>query len=124
MSGYIQVFTTTETREDAVRIAEEVVKNRLAACAQVLGPIQSTYQWEGKMASSQEWLCLLKSREDLYPDLEKAIKNIHPYEVPEILALPVVAGHQPYLRWMDGEMRKTGSQRSDIGDQAGIKEKG
>lgn len=104
MSDFIQIHTTTETKEDAVRIAKEVVKKRLVACAQVLGPIQSTYWWEGQIETSEEWLCQMKSREDLYSELEKVLKDIHPYEVPEILALPVRAGYQPYLEWMEGEL--------------------
>jgi len=104
MPKYIQIITTTESKEDAARIAKELVKKRLVACAQVIGPIQSTYWWKGEIESSEEWLCLMKSREDLYPNLEKAIKDIHPYEIPEILAFPVLTGHEPYMRWMDEEM--------------------
>lgn len=106
MPEYIQVFTTTGTREDAARIAEETVGKRFAACAQVIGPIRSTYRWKGEIESAEEWLCLLKSREELFPNLEKAIREIHPYEVPEILAMPVLTGHQPYLRWVDEELEK------------------
>ena len=106
MSQYIQVVTTAETKEDADSIAETVVRQRLAACAQVLGPIRSTYWWKEKIETSEEWLCQMKSREGLFPALEKAILEVHPYEVPEILALPVLTGHQPYLQWMDEEMKK------------------
>jgi len=104
MPKYIQIITTTESKEDAARIAKELVKKRLVACAQVIGPIQSTYWWKGEIESSEEWLCLMKSREDLYPNLEKALKDIHAYEVPEIIAIPILTGHQPYLQWMDEEM--------------------
>jgi periplasmic divalent cation tolerance protein len=110
MADYIQVFTTTDKKEDAEKITREVVKNRLAACAQVMGPITSTYWWEGKIEKEEEWLCIMKSRSDLYNSLERAIKGIHSYDVPEILAVPVIAGNRDYLEWLDREteMEKAG----------------
>jgi len=104
MTDYIQIFTTTEKKEDAEKIAKEVVAKRLAACAQILGPIESTYWWEGELEGAKEWLCIIKSRNDLYNDLEKAIKEIHPYDVPEILAIPVISGNPSYLQWVDKEV--------------------
>ncbi len=108
MTEYIQIFTTTENKEDAEKIAKEVVEKRLAACAQVLGPIESTYWWEGEVEKAKEWLCIMKSRNDLFEKLEAAIKKIHPYDVPEILAVPVIAGNKSYLEWLD---REVGSDR-------------
>jgi periplasmic divalent cation tolerance protein len=102
---FIQVMTTTEKREDAERLAERAVSERLAACAQVIGPIHSTYRWQGKIERAEEWLCLMKTRPALYDALEAAIKEIHPYSVPEILAVPVVAGSADYLAWMRAELR-------------------
>ena len=107
MSDYIQVVTTTERKEDAERIARALVEARLAACVQVLGPITSTYRWKGAIETSREWQCVAKSRLDLYARLEETIRGAHPYEVPEILALPITAGSQGYLEWLDGEL--TGS---------------
>ena len=104
MTEYIQIFTTTENKKDAEKIAKEVVEKRLAACAQVLGPIESTYWWEGEVEKTKEWLCIMKSRNDLYGELEKAIKGIHPYDVPEILAIPVISGNPGYLQWVDKEV--------------------
>ncbi|UCF57110.1 MAG: divalent-cation tolerance protein CutA, partial [Deltaproteobacteria bacterium] len=75
MADYIQLFTTTEKRDDAEIIAREVVEKRLASCAQVLGPIKSTYWWKEKIEQTEEWLCIMKSRSDLYDELEEAIKN-------------------------------------------------
>jgi periplasmic divalent cation tolerance protein len=89
MTDYIQVYTTLESKEDAKKISKGVVEKRLAACAQIMGPIESTYWWEGKIEASIEWLCVMKSRSELYEALEKTIKEIHPYDVPEILAVPV-----------------------------------
>jgi periplasmic divalent cation tolerance protein len=102
----IQVVTTVEKREDADRIASAVVRKRLAACAQIVGPIRSTYWWKGKVEEAGEWLCVMKTRQDLFSALEKEIKSIHPYEVPEIIALPIVAGSKSYLQWIDDETTK------------------
>jgi periplasmic divalent cation tolerance protein len=100
----IQVITTTETKADAQAIAHAVVQKRLAACVQIIGPITSTYWWQGEIETAEEWLCVIKSRRDLYEQLEAAIKEVHPYDVPEILAVPVIAGSKDYLRWLDGEL--------------------
>jgi periplasmic divalent cation tolerance protein len=110
MATHIQVMTTASSREDAQRIAGALVDRRLAACVQVIGPIASTYRWEGKVTTDEEWLCLAKSRDDLYPALERAILELHPYEVPEILAVPVLAGGAAYLAWLD---REVGGQRGN-----------
>jgi len=104
MTSFIQVTTTTETNEQAQRIAQVVVERRVAACAQIVGPISSTYWWKGKIETAQEWLCVMKTRSDLYQDLEAAIRENHPYEVPEILAVPIQHGSQPYLDWMRTEL--------------------
>jgi periplasmic divalent cation tolerance protein len=106
MSDYIQVVTTTERREDAERIARALVEERLAACVQVTGPITSTYRWQGKIETAQEWQCWAKSRGDLYARIEQTIRRLHPYEVPEILAMPIAAGSADYLAWLDAETRK------------------
>jgi periplasmic divalent cation tolerance protein len=108
MPDYIQVVTTTEHRDDAQRIAERLVEGRLAACVQIVGPISSTYHWHGKIETAQEWQCWAKSRRDLYDEIEQAIRQIHPYEVPEILAIPVLAGSASYLFWLEGEVKREG----------------
>ncbi len=104
---YIQVFTTVEKREDADRIASNMVNKRVAACAQVVGPIHSTYWWKGKVEQAGEWLLMMKTRQDLFSALEREIKAVHPYEVPEIIALPIVAGSQSYLKWIEEETSGT-----------------
>ena len=105
MTDYIQVVTTTEHKEDADAIARLLVENRLAACVQVAGPVTSTYRWQGKIETSQEWQCWAKSRREFYPQVEQAIRARHPYEVPEILALPILAGSPAYLAWLDEQVR-------------------
>ncbi len=101
MVEHIQVLTTTGSKADAQAIADALVAQRLAACVQVVGPITSTYRWQGKVETAEEWLCIAKSRGDLYQAVERAIRAVHPYEEPEILAVPVTAGSASYLRWLD-----------------------
>lgn len=101
MSAYIQVMTTTETKEQAQVIARHLVGKKLAACVQITGAIESTYRWKGKIESSPEYLCLIKTREDLFDEVAAAIKKLHSYETPEIIAIPIIKGHQEYLQWMD-----------------------
>jgi len=105
MTDCIQVFTTAPSREEAARIARMLVEERLAACVQVLGPITSTYRWQGGIETSQEWLCVAKSSKGLYAEVEQAIRRAHSYQVPEILAVEVAAGSADYLAWLAGEVR-------------------
>jgi periplasmic divalent cation tolerance protein len=106
MEEYLQIFTTTEKKQDAERIASSLVDKRLAGCVQITGPIISNYHWKGAIETSEEWLCIIKSRRDLYEEIEKAIKEIHPYETPEIIATPIVAGSRDYLTWLSDELKK------------------
>ena len=105
MTEYIQVLTTVENKADAEKIARSLVAGKLAACVQILGPLTSYFHWQGKLDTAEEYLCLIKSRNDLFAELETAIKDLHPYEVPEILAIPVVKGGKEYLDWMAAELR-------------------
>ncbi len=105
MTEYIQVVTTVEQKSDAENIANTLLGKRLAACAQILGPVTSMYWWQGRIEQAGEYQCLLKSRQDLFDELRKAVLEVHPYEVPEILAFPVLDGSESYLRWLDEELR-------------------
>lgn len=104
MTEYIQVFTTVESEEQGRRIARALVQKRLAACGQVMGPILSTYWWKGNLEEAGEWFCILKSRGDLFDVLEKEIRALHSYEVPEIVAVPIATGTRDYLQWIDEEV--------------------
>lgn len=117
MHSFIQVSTTVEKREDARKIAELVVSRRLAACVQVVGPVESTYRWKGKIENAEEWLCLVKTRRDLYDRLDKAIKSVHPYDEPEIIALPIVEGSEGYLRWIEEETVRTSDEEQVTSDK-------
>lgn len=101
MKSYIQVITTTETKEQAQTIAQHLVEAKLAACVQITGPIASTYRWKGKVETANEWNCLIKTREELYDKVETAIKKLHSYETPEIFAVPIIKGSSEYLSWLD-----------------------
>ena len=105
MSQYIQVITTTKKKTDAGKIAKILIEEHLAACVQIIGPISSTYFWEGVIEKSEEWLCIIKTRENLYKDLESIIRKNHSYEVPEILAIPVIDGNEDYLSWMESTLK-------------------
>ena len=104
MSGYIQVVTTTDSREAAEQLAAVVLAERLAACVQI-SQCQSWFHWQGKVEQAAEFLCTMKSRADLYSPLEETIRRHHPYQVPEILATAVCAGGGTYLAWLDQELR-------------------
>lgn len=106
MPGYIQVQTTTEKKEDAERIARVLAEKRLAACVQVLGPMRSTYWWQGRIDSAEEYLCLIKTRKALYKKVEKAIRENHPYAVPEIIGVPILKGSRDYLGWIKKETQE------------------
>jgi periplasmic divalent cation tolerance protein len=94
------VMVTVKNLKEAVRIGEEMVHMKLAACANVIPGIQSIYRWKGKVAKAQEALLILKSTTPRYRALEKAITTMHTYEVPEVIALPVTKGLETYIRWV------------------------
>lgn len=110
MSDYGVVLTTTDSQEKACQLAERLVERELVACAQVLGPITSVYRWKGAVQRDEEWLCLLKTRRDLYGELESAIAELHDYEVPEIVMLDITAGLPPYLSWITQTTQSPGER--------------
>ena len=101
---YLVVVTSFPSREAADAASAELVERRLAACVQVAGPIASTYRWQGQIEMSTEWSCTIKTRRDRYADLETALRKLHPYDTPEILAHTVVEGSPDYLRWIDASL--------------------
>ena len=101
METFIQVMTTTKTKEQAEAIARHLVEEKLAACVQITDAIESTYFWKGKIEVSREYQCLIKTREDLFPQVEAAIKKLHSYEIPEIIAISIVKGSKEYLKWLN-----------------------
>lgn len=103
---YVLITTTTNNAEEAQRIAAALVERRLAACVQVYGPIQSTYRWQGRIEQSQEWMCNIKTSAVRYPAVESAIQEVHSYDEPEIIAVPILFGSYGYLQWMRQEIEQ------------------
>jgi periplasmic divalent cation tolerance protein len=99
--GCVQVQATAGSKEEADRVASVLLERRLAACVQVLGPIESRYWWQGGLDSATEWLCLAKTTGDRVEDVVTAIEETHSYETPEILATTVSGGNERYLRWVE-----------------------
>ncbi len=104
MTDKIVVLTTCDSEEEAVELARALVEQKVAACVNILPGVRSVYQWRGKFEDAQEWQLVIKSRRDLFPKLKEAIAAVHSYEVPEVLALPVVDGSESYLSWLDREL--------------------
>lgn len=102
--------TTVDSREGAEEVARSLVDHRLAACAQVSGPITSFYRWEGATQADQEWLVVAKTAADRLDGLVAHLVRTHPYEVPEIVAVPVAGGNPAYLSWVRDETRGGGPE--------------
>jgi len=105
MKTYIQISTTTETREQAQKIARYLVEQKLAACVQISGPIESIYRWKENIETAGEYRCMIKTRTTLFKKVEAAVKTLHPYETPEIIATQIVKGSRDYMQWLDDEIR-------------------
>jgi periplasmic divalent cation tolerance protein len=103
MTDKIVVLSACESAEEAGRLARALVERRLAACVNIVPGVRSVYRWKGAVEDTGEWLVLIKSRRDLFDRLRQAIEKEHSYEVPEIIALPVVAGSENYLAWLAAE---------------------
>ena len=99
----LQVSVSAASREEAERITGSAVEQRLAACGQVIGPVASTYRWEGKVEQAEEWLCLLKTTRDRFPELRRHVLRTHSYRVPEIIATAITVGAIDYLDWIRTE---------------------
>ncbi len=99
-TGWLQVQVTAGSQEEADGVASAVLRRRVAACVQVLGPVESRFWWQGRLDTATEWLCLIKTTDDRLNDVVAAVRKAHSYDTPEIIALPVVGGSEPYLRWV------------------------
>lgn len=104
-TGVVQLQTTLDSEAAANRLADTLVGEQLAACVQVLGPVRSTYHWQGARERADEWLCLIKTTEAALPALIPRLNELHPYDTPEIIVLPVTGGSDGYLDWVRQEVR-------------------
>ncbi len=106
MTGKIVVLVTCGSAKEARKIARAVVEQRLAACANIVtSPVHSIYRWRGKVESAKEFLLIIKSTQSRFAKLEAAIKRLHSYDVPEIIALPIVRGAATYLNWISDSVK-------------------
>jgi periplasmic divalent cation tolerance protein len=100
----VVVLSTAKDAEEAARLARTLVQERLAACVTVIPGVVSTYRWEGRVETAPEQLLLIKTLAAAAPRLTRRLSELHSYEVPEILVLPVAAGHTAYLEWIQGQV--------------------
>ncbi len=100
MTDSIVILVTAGSEAEAGKIATALVEEQLAACVNILGPIRSLYRWEGKVADDREWLLLIKTRDERFAAIEARVKALHSYQVPEVIALPIMAGAKGYMRWL------------------------
>ena len=105
MTDKIVVFSTCGSEEEAQRLARGLLEARLAACVNVIMQIRSYYWWQGKIEESGEWLLVIKTSRAVFERVRAVLEAAHSYELPEVLAVPVVDGSANYLAWMDGELR-------------------
>jgi periplasmic divalent cation tolerance protein len=107
-SDAVVVVTTTDSPDEAERLARGLVEHRLAACVQIVGPVRSAFRWEGSVSVETEWQLVVKTAAARVDELTAWIAAEHSYDVPEVIAVPVVGGHAPYLRWVTDETAPTG----------------
>lgn len=103
MTEYIEVHSTTDSKDEATKICSAAVESRLAACAQVLAPLRSTYWWHGKIERADEYFLMMKTTRDKFEALARLIRENHSYEVPDIVAVPILEGSADYLAWISAE---------------------
>jgi len=112
VTGFIQISTTLPERPQADEISRQLIDQRLAACVQVSGPQGSHYRWQGKIEHSEEWLLTAKARAEDFAAVAESIRRLHPYEVPEIIAVEIAAVSADYQRWLvDATDREQGATR-------------
>ncbi len=107
MTDKIVIFSTCPSSEEAEKVARGLLEKRLAACVTLIPGARSIYRWEGKIEEAAEYVLLIKSRRSLFAALKEELGAMHSYEVPEILALPVVEGSPAYIDWIDKELKDT-----------------
>ena len=101
MADHVVVFITAPNAEEAATIAKALVEERIAACGNITQKIRSIYRWEGKICDDDEVLLIAKTRSDLFDRVAACVKRLHSYKVPEIIAIPIIAGSESYLNWVD-----------------------
>lgn len=105
MTDKIVVLSTCDSEEQAAKVARGLVERKLAACVSILPGARSIYRWKGQIEDTAEWVLVIKSRRDLFDALRTELQKLHSYEVPEVVALPIVDGSEGYLAWLDRELK-------------------
>jgi periplasmic divalent cation tolerance protein len=102
---YVVVIITTPNKEEAVKIVRSLLEERLIACANIVGPVSSLFWWQGKIDEENEFLVFMKSHKSLFERVSERVMEIHSYDVPEIVALPIIEGSPPYLDWLRASLQ-------------------
>jgi periplasmic divalent cation tolerance protein len=113
MTDKIVVLCTCESSDEAALVARGLVEKRLAACVNIVGGARSIYRWKDAIEDSAEWLLVIKTRRELFLSVREEIQRLHSYEVPEVIALPVVDGSESYLAWIDKSLHREVVQGTD-----------
>jgi len=102
---FVIALVTTANKQEAEKIIRRLLNEKLIACANIISPVSSHFHWSGKIEKAEECLILMKSRKDLFEKLAETVKSLHSYEVPEILALPIINGSKAYLDWLESYLQ-------------------
>ena len=112
MTDKIVIMVTAASRRECRKIAKHLVESRLAACVNITAPIESIYRWEAKVAEEREFLMLIKSARELFPEIKAAISKIHSYHTPEIICLPIIEGSRNYLQWVGDSVKQASTAKT------------
>ncbi|MDP6924521.1 MAG: divalent-cation tolerance protein CutA [Candidatus Scalindua sp.] len=105
MSNYIVIYVTIGSVSEAKKIGRTLVKDKLIACSNIISPIHSIYSWQGKICDDKEALMILKTKKTLFKQIVKRVEELHSYDVPEIIAMPIIEGSSKYLSWINEETK-------------------
>ncbi|MHC4307304.1 MAG: divalent-cation tolerance protein CutA [Planctomycetota bacterium] len=105
MTNYIVIYITTGSVNEAKKIGRALVEEKLVACSNIISPIRSIYSWQGKICDDKEALMVLKTRKKLFNQIVKRVEKLHSYDVPEIIAMPIIEGSSKYLSWLNEETK-------------------
>jgi periplasmic divalent cation tolerance protein len=106
VTAFIVILVTTKDRLEAEKISKTLLEEKLIACANILSPVASCFIWQGKIEAAEECLVLMKTRSSLFTEVSARVKALHSYEVPEVLALPIVDGSADYLEWLSSNLKR------------------
>ena len=105
MTNYMVIFITTSSIDEAKNLGRTLVEEKLVACSNILSPVHSIYQWKGELCEGEEALLVLKTKRELFRQIELRVRELHSYDVPEIIAMPIIEGSEDYLSWVESETR-------------------